>query len=124
MLSLGTTKWSMPTTPLRRVRSADIDAVKVIDGDYSKSWMTHRSGTSDKHDEAVKGLISGASKGTAMAESLDRLSAFNVKMGDQLSSEVAASSKSTFMAMIIVVCVSVVASIILGFVPTRLMHDR
>ncbi len=99
-----------------------IGAVKVIDRDYQQVMDDLIAAVrANKHDEAVKGLISGASKGTAMAESLDRLSAFNVKMGDQLSSEVAASSKSTFMAMIIVVCVSVVASIILGFVLTRLI---
>jgi methyl-accepting chemotaxis protein len=99
-----------------------IGEVKVINRDYEQVMDDVVAAVrANKHDEAVKGLIAGASKGTAMAESLDRLSAFNVKMGEQLSNEVAASSKSTFTAMIIVVCVCVSTSIILGFVLTRLI---
>lgn len=99
-----------------------IGDVKVINRDYQQVMDDVIAAVrANKHDEAVKGLIGGAAKGTAMAESLDRLSAFNLKMGEQLSNEVAASSKTTFTAMIIVVCVCVLTSIILGVVLTLLI---
>jgi methyl-accepting chemotaxis protein len=99
-----------------------IGEVKSVGRDYEGGIDTIIAAVrTNQRDRAMTALSNGGAKAAGMADVLRRLTAFNVKMGEQLSNEVAASSKSTFVAMIIVVCVCVVGSIILGFVLTRLI---
>ncbi len=89
--------------------------VSSIDRDYNQVVESVIAAVrQNRHEQAIAALVGAASKGTSMQEALDRLSTLNIKMGQQLSSDLTASAGSAVVTDVVVVLVTVLISLAMG----------